>query len=51
MFNGSLGKVVSANEPYLFDFNDELRELTNEDITKLGIMLGYALTVLNCTKI
>ncbi len=45
MFNGSLGKVVSATEPYTFEFNDEQRHLTNEDIAKLGIMLGYGLTV------
>ena len=45
LFNGSLGKLTSATEPYTFTFNGVERELGNEDISKLGIMLGYALTV------
>jgi len=44
LFNGSLGKVVSATD-HIFEFNKELRVLSNEDIAKLGIMLGYGLTV------
>ena len=45
LFNGSLGKLTSATEPYTFAFGGEERELSNEDIARLGIMLGYALTV------
>ena len=45
LFNGSLGTLVSATEHYTFTFNGEQRNLGNEDIAKLGIMLGYALTV------
>jgi exodeoxyribonuclease V alpha subunit len=45
LFNGSLGKLVSATDHYTFTFNGEQRVLDNEDIAKLGIMLGYALTV------
>jgi len=45
LFNGSLGKLVSSTEHYTFTFNGEQRDLGNEDIAKLGIMLGYALTV------
>jgi exodeoxyribonuclease V alpha subunit len=45
LFNGSLGKLVSATDPYSFKFGDEERVLDNDDIAKLGIMLGYALTV------
>ncbi len=45
LFNGSLGKLVSSTDHYTFTFNGEQRDLGNEDIAKLGIMLGYALTV------
>jgi exodeoxyribonuclease V alpha subunit len=45
LFNGSLGKLVSAIQPYAFSFGNEQRVLDNDDIAKLGIMLGYALTV------
>lgn len=45
LFNGSLGKLTSATEPYTFLFGDESRELSDEDIANLGIMPGYALTV------
>lgn len=45
MFNGSLGKLVSATEPYTFKFGDDERVLNNEDIAKLGIMMGYGLTI------
>lgn len=45
LFNGSLGKLSGATEPYSFKFGDEERVLDNDDIAKLGIMLGYALTV------
>ncbi len=45
LFNGSIGKLTSATQPYSFHFGDEQRVLDNESIAKLGIMLGYALTV------
>lgn len=45
LFNGSLGKLVSVSDHYTFTFNGEQRVLDNEDIAKLGIMMGYALTV------
>lgn len=44
LFNGSLGKLLSATD-YTFSFDYKQRMLGNEDIAKLGIMLGYALTV------
>jgi exodeoxyribonuclease V alpha subunit len=45
LFNGSLGRLTSAAQPYTFKFNDIERELNDEDIAKLGISLGYGLTV------
>lgn len=45
LFNGSLGKLTSATQPYKFNFGNVQRMLDNESIAKLGIMLGYALTV------
>lgn len=45
LFNGSLGKLFSATVPYTFKFGEEQRILDNKAIAKLGIMLGYALTV------
>jgi exodeoxyribonuclease V alpha subunit len=45
LYNGSLGKLTSATNTYTFNFADQLRVLDNDSIAKLGIMLGYALTV------
>tara|TARA_R110001592_G_scaffold257474_1_gene521051 strand:+ start:6365 stop:8692 length:2328 start_codon:yes stop_codon:yes gene_type:complete len=45
LFNGSLGTLTSASAPYSFKFADGERQLEDIDIAKLGIMLGYALTV------
>jgi exodeoxyribonuclease V alpha subunit len=45
LFNGSLGSLSDATEPYSFEFGNEERVLYNDDIAKLGIILGYALTV------
>lgn len=45
LFNGSLGKLSSAISPSTFKFGDDKRILYDEDIARLGIMLGYALTV------
>jgi exodeoxyribonuclease V alpha subunit len=44
LFNGSLGELTSTITPYEFTFDGITRELSNEDIANLGIMLGYALT-------
>ena len=44
LFNGSLGELTSVTEPYKFTFGGNVRQLSNEDIANLGIMLGYALT-------
>ncbi|MFT6910586.1 MAG: exodeoxyribonuclease V alpha subunit, partial [Oleiphilaceae bacterium] len=45
LFNGNLGQLKSAEKPYRFKFGDNERELDDEDIARLGIQLGYALTV------
>lgn len=45
LFNGNLGTLIRADKPYTFAFGDHKRELDDDDIAKLGIQLGYALTV------
>jgi exodeoxyribonuclease V alpha subunit len=45
LFNGSLGKLLSASNPSTFKFGNDNRILCDEDIARLGIMLGYGLTV------
>jgi exodeoxyribonuclease V alpha subunit len=45
LFNGNIGTLVKASKPYRFKFNKHERELDDEDIAKLGIQLGYSLTV------
>lgn len=46
LFNGNLGTLINAETPpYKFQFGENVYELSDEDIAKLGVQLGYALTI------
>ena len=45
LFNGNVGQLERVDKPSVFQFGDDTYELELEDLSQLGIQLGYALTV------